>query len=152
MLSFRSKIDLWLVAVLGLATVVAISVAVAATVSAGVAGLAAWFTPVVMLVVFRALVWPIRYDIEAEHLAVHFGFARKRIALSEITRLTPSRNPLSSPALSLDRIRIDYGDRKWVLISPADRSGFATAIQERVPGAAIDERLLPAAKSARTAP
>ena len=29
--------------------------------------------------------------------------------VAEITRITPTRNPLSSPALSLDRLRNEYG-------------------------------------------
>lgn len=152
MLSFPSKVDLWLAAVLVLATLVAISVAVAATVSAGMGGLGAWVTPVIMLVVFRAVVWPIRYDVDPEQLVIHFGFFRKRVPVHEIARVTPSRNPLSSPALSLDRLRIDYRKGKCVLISPADRAGFALAIRDRAPSAVIDERLLPATKAPRTAP
>jgi hypothetical protein len=37
-----------------------------------------------------------------------------------------TRNPPSSPALSLDRLRVQFG-RGWgkaVMISPADRNGF----------------------------
>jgi len=51
------------------------------------------------------------------------------IALSEITSIEPSRNLLSSPALSIDRLKVSYGKRKFVLISPADKAGFLAAVE-----------------------
>jgi hypothetical protein len=44
--------------------------------------------------------------------------------------MTESRSPFSSPALSLDRLQIDYGAGKSILISPADKEGFIEAIEE----------------------
>jgi hypothetical protein len=34
------------------------------------------------------------------------------------------RLPGMAPALSLDRLRIDYGDGRSLMISPADKQGF----------------------------
>jgi hypothetical protein len=60
------------------------------------------------------------------HLLVRFGICRQRIPLADIAEVHPTHNPLSSPALSLDRLRVQYGQGffKAVMISPADRNGF----------------------------
>lgn len=46
--------------------------------------------------------------------------------MGEISEVRPTHNPLSSPALSLDRLHVQYGPGflKAVMISPADREGF----------------------------
>jgi hypothetical protein len=45
--------------------------------------------------------------------------------------VVPTRNPLSSPALSLDRLRIEYGQGRAIMISPADKGPFLRALEER---------------------
>jgi hypothetical protein len=49
------------------------------------------------------------------------------IRLDEIESIVPTHDPRSSPALSLDRLRINYrrrGKLRAILISPADKEGF----------------------------
>ena len=78
-----------------------------------------------------------RYIVTDTHLLVRAGPFRWRVLISEITAITPTTSPLSSPALSLDRLRVEYGTRKWIgtpksiLISPKDRDGFMADISER---------------------
>jgi hypothetical protein len=67
------------------------------------------------------------YSVEGRVLKVVCGPFRWRVPLDEITSVEPTRNPLSSPALSLDRLRIEYGGRT-ILVSPADKAGFLRAI------------------------
>lgn len=43
--------------------------------------------------------------------------------------MAPTRGPLSSPALSLDRLRIEYGKRGVVLISPREKEAFVRALE-----------------------
>lgn len=55
-------------------------------------------------------------------------------AFSAILRVHPSRNPLSSPAWSLDRIAIHYREnnrRGYALISPVRREEFMTLLGQR---------------------
>ena len=75
------------------------------------------------------------YSVEGSLLRIVCGPFRWRVPIDEITSVTPTRNPLSSPALSLDRLRITYGpkDRK-IMVSPADKAGFVRAL-----GMEIDE-------------
>ena len=56
------------------------------------------------------------------------AFFRWRIPLDQIIEVYPTHNPLSSPALSLDRLRINYkrpsGKTWWVMISPKEKEQF----------------------------
>lgn len=55
-----------------------------------------------------------------------------RVPLREIRLVRSTRNPLSSPALSLDRLRIEYG-RRAIMISPDDKARFLEELQKRMP-------------------
>ena len=48
--------------------------------------------------------------------------------IDDITSVRRTRNPLSSPALSMDRLSIRYGKGRRIMISPADQAGFLEAI------------------------
>jgi hypothetical protein len=57
-------------------------------------------------------------------LIVQSGPFKWKVPVAEITGITPTRNPLSSPALSLDRLRINYGDGNSLMVSPEDKEKF----------------------------
>ncbi len=71
------------------------------------------------------------YRIDGPELFIRCGVFHWRIATASITNITPTHDPRSSPALSLDRLRIDYGAGKTILVSPKDKTGFVDAL--RVP-------------------
>lgn len=78
-------------------------------------------------------VWSTQYRIDAEQLVVSSMFLTWKIPLSTIQKISPSNNSVSSPALSLDRLRIDYqkeGKAKFILISPKDKQAFTQALQQ----------------------
>lgn len=132
--SFRSRIDGWLIAV--------IVVAVGFTM---VQGLWLWDeqrqAAVICLVVTAlvggliiALGVPCRYTLERDHLHIRSGFMQQRIAYRDIKSVELSRNPLSAPALSLHRVKVSY--RGWFqLVSPIDRERFIELLEERVESA-----------------
>ncbi len=71
------------------------------------------------------------YQITPEALVIRsrtYGLKFASIPLRSIRSVRPTRNPLSAPAWSLDRLQIDYtdeaGKRRFTLISPKDREGF----------------------------
>jgi hypothetical protein len=77
-----------------------------------------------------------RYTIEGKTLIIRCGFLyRKKIDIQSILRIKETRNPLSSPATSLDRLEIRYGKSGWVLVSPRDKQGFVNALRR------INERI-----------
>ena len=59
------------------------------------------------------------------------------IELADITYIMPTRSMTSAPALSLDRLKIEYRNKE-VLISPKDRASFYQEIQARNPKIVID--------------
>lgn len=74
-----------------------------------------------------------RYVVSNDDLKILSGPFRWIIQLAEIRGLSKSSDLISSPALSLDRLRIDYGDGKSVLISPVNESAFVQLLAERNP-------------------
>lgn len=129
--SYKSKIDAWLVIVLAGAAAVSLYGGVEAVLADAESG---WWVLAMCLGLGVALpLWLILgtgYRLESGRLQVRSGPFRWNIPVREITGVTPTRNPLSSPALSLDRLRIDYGRGKFVMISPRDRERFLHEIEE----------------------
>ncbi|WP_412477093.1 PH domain-containing protein [Flavobacterium sp. TBRC 19031] len=76
----------------------------------------------------------IRYKIEGEQLKVW----TTKINIHAIKRIYHTRNPLSSPALSLDRIAIVYNKYDEILISPKDKTAFIAALLKINPNIVVD--------------
>ena len=127
---FRSKVDWW-IAVLLLAVLVTQVVVALQLLREEQRGTEAYIALIILVLVF-ALVLTIflrtRYHVERKQLKIVSGPFRWTVPLAEITSVAETRNPLSSPALSLDRVRINYGKGRWVMVSPADKPGFYAAI------------------------
>jgi len=74
----------------------------------------------VVLLVFFLLSKTIQYKIEDKKLIIW----NTKIEISTIRKIYRTNNPLSSPALSLDRIAIVYNKFDEILISPKERNEF----------------------------
>ncbi|HEX5760840.1 MAG TPA: PH domain-containing protein [Thermoanaerobaculia bacterium] len=138
-LTFRSRIDRWLVVVL-LASF-SIPLLVILPLLALTDEVDRWSVLLVLaLLALNALfvVWLFRstyYVLTVDELLVRSGPFRWRVPLTAITRVRPSRSLLSAPALSLDRLEIRY-DGDTLLISPREKEEFLRALGGRVaPGA-----------------
>lgn len=68
------------------------------------------------------------YVIKDSELFVRSFFFKWTIRIDSIKQIFPTSNMLSSPALSLDRLMIIYGDDKKIMISPEDKNGFLNDI------------------------
>ena len=79
-------------------------------------------------VVMLLLTYPLYYEVTTSELIVRCGVLMNRhISLGAIDEVQPDRNAVSSPAWSLDRLRIDYrknGERVSLLISPESKAAF----------------------------
>lgn len=73
------------------------------------------------------------YDLTPTHLLIRSGPLRVTIALATIESVEPTRSPLSSPALSLDRLRIRYDRYGFTMISPEESRRFLTELTRREP-------------------
>lgn len=73
------------------------------------------------------------YVVENNTLIIKSLVFRWKININDITQIEPTHNPLSSPALSLDRLKIYYmknGRMTTVMISPKDKEGFLNALHK----------------------
>ena len=77
-----------------------------------------------------------RYTLSDNQILIDNGFSTQRIKLTDIAYIAPTRNMSSAPALSLDRLEIDYKNKK-VLISPKDKLLFYQEIRARNPNIEI---------------
>lgn len=68
------------------------------------------------------------YRVENGILHIRSGPASWKIKVSEIHSAEPSHSLWSSPALSLNRIKLIYGQGKHILVSPKDHQAFLKAI------------------------
>lgn len=131
---FRSKRDLWIVVLVWAGMLGAIFGAVMQFGSGApllqrvlVLGLSVLVVGFVL-----SLLYSITYTLGDKELLIRCGPFRQRVPLAEIDRVRPSRNPLSSPAASLDRLLIRWNDeRKRILISPEERSDFMQELANR---------------------
>ena len=123
--SHASKVDAWLVLVTALTVATS---AIAAWVMIREGGVPAGVMVPVTLVLGAGLpLWVLlgtRYELTPGRLLIRCGPFRWAVPLEEIRAVEPTRNPLSSPALSLDRLRIDYGRGSSVMISPREKARF----------------------------
>ena len=127
---FVSKVDAWLPAVFVLVVLIQIIALAGATAdSADTMGILIGVGVLLLTVVL--FLWLLRgtyYEVSADTLKIVCGPFRQRITISDITAIEPTRSALSSPALSLDRLRIRHGKIRRVLVSPADKRGFIRAL------------------------
>jgi len=147
---FPSKRDTWIVAVIWLS--IAVLIAGARVTLRSPAPFAARVSlSGVMLLAGAFSLWvtyATRYTVTATEILVRSGPLRWRVPLAAITSIVPSSNPLSSPAVSLDRLRVAHrganGRARALLLSPADRAGFLAAVAARCPSLAlVGDRLVP---------
>ncbi|MEM9998203.1 MAG: PH domain-containing protein [Bacteroidota bacterium] len=131
-ITYRSKVDRWIAVAIGLTVLVSLGTTGLLLVEGKPWG---WLIGAVLVGV--GAVWPAwaflttAYHFSDDQLVIRCGPSVTRVPLDEITAIKPTRDPLSAPALSLDRLRITYGARKQVLISPQDQAAFLKALQER---------------------
>ena len=130
---FNSAVDWWFYAALLLSAVICVAATVPATLAGELpiwlaiginalgAGLPLWF----LLATY--------YVVENGRLLIRCGPFRWQLAVADITKVERTRSPLSSPALSLKRLRITYGHHQQVMVSPKDDEGFLSALGHDAP-------------------
>jgi|SRR5678815_2140404 hypothetical protein len=139
-LTFRSKCDWWL---LGLLLFV-ISAQLTAAVFVFIAGDNERWVGFLLLFSAGFIGWLLRatyYVVDDTRLLVRSGPFWWTVPLETIQEVFPTRNPLSSPALSLDRLCVRYQRGKskgMIMISPADKEGFLKVVAALVPGMVMD--------------
>jgi len=131
---FPSKVDWWMAAILILVPLIELGICVMILITDGAEALVWGLIPLVLVALLYVLVVvPIRHGISDRELIIRFGVIRYRVPLEKITEVRPTRSPLSSPALSMDRlaIRTKKGFLPQAQISPARREEFLALLADR---------------------
>src|SRR6185436_3000723 len=130
--AFRSKVDFWLIlALVGVPILVLEFILDGSSIDDRAATLLAVVIVAVVLAIFLWLYLTTRYTLTEEFLLVNSGPFSWSIPLRDIYEIEPTHNPMSSPALSLDRLLIRYGGGAELMIWPANKAGFMMALRKR---------------------
>jgi hypothetical protein len=122
--TYRSKIGLEIVIPMGIIIGAVLVLMLVLGVWQGVLGI------VIMLAFVVHLFVSTYYTIDGDKLNVRCGFLiNSTIDIATITKITPTNNMLSSPALSLDRLEVFYNKYDSVIISPGDKAGFIARLK-----------------------
>lgn len=130
---YRSKVDWWLGLLLGGSVIWMVYLAVEPIIRAGKVE---WgiMLPTILTVGIILPLFSIKYVMYSEHLLVSCGiYGKFRIRYKDITNVKATHNPLSSAALSINRLQIDYveeGVHGMVLISPVNREAFLEKLEQ----------------------
>lgn len=135
-MKFRSKIDWWLLLIF---IVITANIVIKIYETNHLYSLASSFPHLIIYSLVIFIIWlPIfntYYVVENNTLVIKSLVFRWKINLNDITQIEPTHNPLSSPALSLDRLKIYYmknGKIATVMISPKNKEAFLQAINKRL--------------------
>ncbi|MDO4225365.1 MAG: PH domain-containing protein [Bergeyella zoohelcum] len=82
-----------------------------------------------------------KYIIKDNDLIINIlGFKYCVIKINEIISIEETNNPISSPASSLDRLKIKYGKGDFVIISPIKKLDFIKELQKINPNIDVKEK------------
>jgi membrane protein YdbS with pleckstrin-like domain len=135
-----SKIDWWIAGLVALALIVPLCLGIHYLISsAGDFKLALSLLLVVFVdcVLIAVMGYPLYYQVTPMDLVIRSGVIRWRIPLAMIQEIRPTRNPLSAPALSLDRLRVTYKKDRgqaYIFISPRKKQALLEEIVKGSPG------------------
>ena len=133
MQTFKSKIDVWLGSILTFSILLCLGASVAIGLRLDFVNLLlATFVALTGVILPLWVIMTTRYIVENETLKIKSGPFTWLIPTENISSVKETRTPLSSPALSLDRLEIKYSGGKTVMVSPVDKTGFLSAIAQKV--------------------
>lgn len=131
---YRTAIDWWLGLLLGGCEIYMIFLAVEPILRTGKINWAMILLAVGMSILLLPL-FGIKYILYSEHLLISMNlYGKLRVRYADIVEMKKTNNPLSSAAMSLRRIQIDYvesGVHRMVLISPVKRKMFIEEIEQK---------------------
>lgn len=132
---FKSKIDTWLLLVLVSAVVACLYGATEIATRVEEIGVVVAGLLIAPLAIGTILpIWILlatRYRLGDDVLEVQSGPFSWTVPIDEIEQVDATRGAKSSPALSLDRLRIKYGENRELLISPEPRAQFLRSLESR---------------------
>ena len=127
---YTSKIDTWLAVTLLFSMVICVFASYQLVKTGQLAAILA-AVPILAIGVGLPfwLVMTTTYSLNKDRLFIKTGPFKWVVPLEAITKITPSSSLLASPALSVDRLRIVYGNGSSVMISPRNKEQFISEIE-----------------------
>ena len=131
---FRSRYDLWLKIIFAITNVMMLG-SVVVLIRNG--RLDSVIEAIFTAAIFVGVVWmqfATYYRVDDDALFVRCGPLHWTIPIASIIDMTPTDDPTSGPALSLQRVRVEFtknGEKDEILISPEDREGFMREVRAR---------------------
>ncbi|MFO1494948.1 MAG: PH domain-containing protein [Lysobacterales bacterium] len=128
--TYKSEVDTWILVVL-VATMTICTMASIAVVFSGRP--APWW--VICLIVGLGIVLPVwllfgtKYTLDTKLLKVQSGPMMWHILIEDITSISATDSVRSAPALSLNRLLVNYGAKCCIMISPRNRKKFLAEIE-----------------------
>ena len=129
-MKFKSAVDWWYYVIIIAAAAIVLMAVVPAVRSGELSIIFGAATIVLSLGLPVWLLFSTNYRIDATSLRIRSGPFSWTIALDQIQSMAAKRSALSSPALSLNRLEIQYGPGKRILVSPANHDAFIDAVNQ----------------------
>ena len=131
---YRTAIDWWLGLLLGACEVLFLYLVIEPIIRSGTVKWSMVLIAVGMSIMILPL-FGIKYVMYSEHLLISMSlYGKARVRYADIVEVKKTNNPLSSAAMSLRRIQIDYTENdvhRMVLISPVKRKTFIEEIEQK---------------------
>ena len=131
-MTFKSAVDLWLLVIVALVVIISLGVSIRLVLQSSPAG---YLRVVGVMAVGIGLpfwlFYSTQYVVIDEVLQIQSGPFKWTIPIPSISQVVETSNPRSSPALSLRRLKITYGESKTIMVSPKDHEGFLEVIGQR---------------------
>lgn len=126
---FRSAVDPWFYSLVFSLPVVLFSAALSNLSVGNATATALTITALAIVSIIPAwLLLSTYYRVDSAILRIQAGPFSWCVPLEQIRSVTASRTWISSPALSINRLKIDYGKQRFILVSPKNRTAFIEAI------------------------
>jgi hypothetical protein len=100
----------------------------------------AWIALAVSVLVLAFGLWvyaTTAYEVGEAVLIVRSGPVCIRVPIATIRQISTSHAVIAAPALSLRRLKLEYGTYDVAIVSPADHGGFIAALVERNPAIVV---------------
>ena len=132
-ITYRTKIDWWLGILLGGTMVLMLYIVIEPLIHGEGIQLGMTIVSVITLLIVLSLFF-IKYTFYSTHLLISCGiYGKERVEYQLIRQMKETKNPISSAAMSLDRLQIDYmekGYHQTVLISPVRKKEFIERLEQ----------------------
>ena len=128
---FKSKVDWWL----GLPLIYPIFLSITSIIDSEWYGYMGLFIIILLIIIASKVT---KYIISENQLTIQcFFYVNAKIDILKIKKIEKTNTILSSPALSFDRIRINYNKYGEIFISPKEKQTFINQLLEINPNIQI---------------